>query len=213
MKDLCQINDRTNDFIKKFDPEGNFITNWFLRGDIDRGFAVVRFPRFNDRIAIDKEGYLYAICRSGTTIKTEDSPQTILVNIGMVKYDLTGKYITNWGKWGQGDGEFENPVDVAVGPDGNIFVLERNTSPIQHHPVQIGDDWELVTVERNKTCVQKFDSNGNFICKWGSLGSGPGEFNRPEAIAVDPDGNVYVMDTGNYRIQKFAPNPDFNPNN
>jgi len=52
--------------------------------------------------------------------------------------------------------------------------------------------------------VQKFDSNGNFVTKWGSEGGGHGEFNEPGGIAVDSSGFIYVADTNNNRIQKFG---------
>ena len=52
--------------------------------------------------------------------------------------------------------------------------------------------------------IQKFDSNGNFITKWGTEGEGEGEFKIPEGIAIDSSDNVYVADTHNSRIQKFA---------
>jgi len=51
--------------------------------------------------------------------------------------------------------------------------------------------------------MQKFNSNGNFILGWGSVGSGPGQFNRPWSVAVDGSGNVYVGDNDNNRVQKF----------
>ena len=44
---------------------------------------------------------------------------------------------------------------------------------------------------------------------WGTQGSGPGEFESPEDVAVDAAGNVYVADTVNYRIQKFAADGSF----
>ena len=53
--------------------------------------------------------------------------------------------------------------------------------------------------------IQKFDSDGTLITKWGSYGTGDGQFNGPSGIAVDSSGNVYVADTNNYRIQVFAP--------
>ena len=59
----------------------------------------------------------------------------------------------------------------------------------------------LLTV---KIIIQKFDSNGKFITKWGSDGSSDGQFKFPNSVAVDSSGNVYVTDTGNNRIQKFA---------
>src|SRR5262245_30897493 len=45
---------------------------------------------------------------------------------------------------------------------------------------------------------------GTFLTKWGSPGSGDGQFSKPAGIAVDGSGNVYVADTGNNRIQKFT---------
>ena len=54
--------------------------------------------------------------------------------------------------------------------------------------------------------IQKFDSSGNYLAQWGSPGSGDGEFSNASDIAVDAAGNVYVVDTINNRIQKFAAN-------
>ncbi len=44
---------------------------------------------------------------------------------------------------------------------------------------------------------------------WGAPGTGEGEFNQPHGVALDGDGNVYVVDTGNYRVQKFEADGDF----
>ena len=41
--------------------------------------------------------------------------------------------------------------------------------------------------------------------EWGSVGSGPGQFNELYGVDVAPDGNVYVADCGNKRIQYFTP--------
>src|SRR5439155_943447 len=43
-----------------------------------------------------------------------------------------------------------------------------------------------------------------FVTKWGSMGSGDGQFNDPASVAVDGSGNVFVVDNGNSRIQKFT---------
>ena len=43
------------------------------------------------------------------------------------------------------------------------------------------------------------------LASWGERGSAPGKFNEPRGIAVDPDGNIYVLDCNNTRIQKLDP--------
>ena len=44
---------------------------------------------------------------------------------------------------------------------------------------------------------------GTFVTTWGSSGTGDGQFNAPLGVATDGNGNVYVADTNNNRIQKF----------
>ncbi len=68
----------------------------------------------------------------------------------------------------------------------------------------IDKDGYVFVVDKGNNRIQKFDSNGNFITKFGSEGSGKGEFFSLKGVAVDSKGNVYVMDTGNCRIQKFS---------
>ncbi len=43
-----------------------------------------------------------------------------------------------------------------------------------------------------------------FVTVWGTQGSGNGQFNGPKGIAVDSNGNVFVVDQGNNRIEKFS---------
>jgi DNA-binding beta-propeller fold protein YncE len=53
--------------------------------------------------------------------------------------------------------------------------------------------------------VQIFFNNGTFISGFGSEGTGPGQFAKPESIAIDSKGNVYVADTTNNNVQIFFP--------
>ncbi len=48
-----------------------------------------------------------------------------------------------------------------------------------------------------------------FVTKWGSPGPGDGQFNTPYHVATDADGNVYVADFNNHRLQKFDSNGVF----
>jgi sugar lactone lactonase YvrE len=57
--------------------------------------------------------------------------------------------------------------------------------------------------------VLKFDLNWDYVDKWGSYGTGPGQFNDIRGITADTDGNIYVSDTGNYAIHKFTGDGDY----
>ena len=51
--------------------------------------------------------------------------------------------------------------------------------------------------------------NGQFITQWGTKGTGNSQFISPQGVAVDSQGNVYVVDPGNSRVQKFDSNGKF----
>ena len=58
------------------------------------------------------------------------------------------------------------------------------------------------TAAPGNTAVQPIQFQ--FLSKWGSQGSGDGQLNFPDGIAVDEAGNVYVADRDNHRVQKFG---------
>ena len=60
-------------------------------------------------------------------------------------------------------------------------------------------------VDRGNNRVQKFTREGAFIGTWGMQGDVKGEFDIPTSIAFDNDGNFYVSEVGNSRIQIFSP--------
>ena len=108
--------------------------------------------------------------------------------------DPSGQYRFSWGGvQGSEDGQFNEPWGVAVGPDGKVYVADT-----WNHRVQI------------------FDADGNFIRSIGTFvnvqtapDTETGNFWGPRDIAVDSQGNFYVTDTGNKRIQKFDADGNF----
>ena len=79
------------------------------------------------------------------------------------------------------DGRFRQPTDVTWDPAGNTFISDGYVN----------------------ARVAKVDKNGNWLKSWGERGDKPGEFNTPHSIAADAQGNIYVGDRGNGRIQVF----------
>ena len=57
--------------------------------------------------------------------------------------------------------------------------------------------------------MQEFDTTTNYLAQWGAGGSGNSQFSRPEALATDAVGNVYVVDRDNHHIRKFLPSATF----
>ena len=79
------------------------------------------------------------------------------------------------------DGRFRQVTDVAFDKAGNVFISDGYIN----------------------SRVAKVDKDGNWIKSWGDRGKEPGQFNTPHSIATDAQGNVYVADRGNHRIQVF----------
>ncbi len=102
------------------------------------------------------------------------------------KFDNGGAFLTKWGTVGGGDGQFTYPRGIGVDGSGNVYVADSANARIQ-----------------------KFDGSGTFLAKWGGSGSGDGQFysgqlDSPSGVAVDGSGNVFAVDRGNARIQKFT---------
>ncbi|MCZ6792733.1 MAG: peptidyl-alpha-hydroxyglycine alpha-amidating lyase family protein [Planctomycetota bacterium] len=91
------------------------------------------------------------------------------------------------GETGDDESHFNEPTDMAITPSGDIFVSDG--------------------YENNR--VVHFDREGRFVKSWGQLGTGPGEFHLPHAIAVDSRGRLYVADRTNQRIQVFEQDGTF----
>jgi hypothetical protein len=53
--------------------------------------------------------------------------------------------------------------------------------------------------------IQKFDPDGGYLAQFGAPGNGDGEFNAPYVVQVSASGDVFVLDTGNFRVQQFEP--------
>lgn len=130
------------------------------------------------------------------------------------------------------NGEFNTPFGVAVDNSGNVYVADTNNHQIQKftsngtfvtkwqtigsvgsgigelhslpYGVAVDSLGTVYVVDSYYNCITKFTSDGTFIAKWGTRGSGNGQFNAPSAVAVDNSGIVYVADTGNHRIQTFT---------
>ena len=93
-------------------------------------------------------------------------------------FDVTGDYIYDIGGEGAGDGQFEEPLGLAIDKFGNVLVVD----------------------EKNQR-LQVFTPDGEFVSKIGREGTELGEFNQPDDVTVSNNGTVYVTDYLNSRVQ------------
>jgi hypothetical protein len=85
------------------------------------------------------------------------------------------------------DGMFRQVTDMAWDAEGNTYISDGYVN----------------------SRIAKVDKNGKWLKSWGEPGDQPGQLNTPHSIAVDANGNVYVADRGNRRIQVFDGNGKF----
>ena len=86
-----------------------------------------------------------------------------------------------------GGPHFNRPTNVAVAPNGDLYVSDGY----------------------GNCKVHQFSAAGEHVRSWGEPGTGPGQFNLPHGVAVAPDGRVLVADRENDRIQIFSPEGRF----
>ena len=84
-------------------------------------------------------------------------------------------------------GGFNRPTDVTWDKAGNIFIADGY----------------------NNSRVVKVDKNGRWVKTWGERGTGQSQFNILHSIAADANGNIYVADRTNRRIQVFDSDGNF----
>ncbi len=156
----------------------------------------------------------------------------------IVKFDKEGNYLLEWGQEGVPPNEsrpahFNNVHGIAVDPaTGNVFVNDRENHRIQAftgdgeylHEWPVGNppsdlhmfiitaDSYLWAADRGSNRILKYDLDGNLLYAWGVSGDFPGGMWGVHAISVDTDGNLYIAEVDNGRVQKYRPRPGANPN-
>jgi len=122
-------------------------------------------------MALGADDIVYVINRA-----YENRPDGVRITVCTINED----YVTEFGSYGEGDGQFIWPSSIALDKDENIY---------------LADEW------LNRITV--YDSNGEFIRKWGEPGANQGEIDGPAGLAISGN-SIYVSDSRNNRVQKFS---------
>jgi sugar lactone lactonase YvrE len=179
---LLYVPDQGNSRVQKFTTDGKFVGKWGQHGKEPGQFggnagAGGRFagPQF---VAFDSTGNVYTTDADLKRIQ---------------KFTPDGKLLAYWGSGSTEPGGF--------GP----LPLQRNGKPAtMGGPIGICvDRLNRVWVGATNSRVQQFTNDGKYLRGIGGLGTKPGQFHVPHALALDSRGFLYVADTMNGRVQKF----------
>jgi sugar lactone lactonase YvrE len=152
--------------ILKYDRNGKLLASW--------GQGLFNFPH---GATVDGEGNLWV-----TDARGENGKGHLVF-----KFSPTGRVLMTLGRAGMsgaGPDLFDQPTDVVIAPNGDIFVTDSHRNG-----------------KNNR--VVRFTRDGKFVKEWGRKGSGPGEMSEPHTIAMDSRGRLFVGDRENNRIQIF----------
>src|ERR1700745_3419408 len=162
----------------EFDQNGKYVR------EIGEGLYGFEFAH---SVRVDPEDNIWVI-DEGTNLVIKFNPEgRVVMVLGHRPEVVTGAVATAAGPAPPAEKyTFSRPTDVAWDPQGNIFVSDGY----------------------GNNRVVKYDKNGRFLKQVGSekRGSEPGELNLPHGLAVDAQGNVYVADRSNHRMQVFDNN-------
>ena len=156
----------------------------------------------------------------------------------VIKYDMNGKKLMQWGQKGTPPNEkrpsyFNSVHGIAVDPttrrvfvndrtNGRVQVFDENGKyldewnfgprpPMDIHSFIVTSDRKLWAADQGTHKILGYDLNGHFVYSWGSWGEYPGGMWGVHGMATDQEGNFYVAEVNNGRIQKYRPRPGANP--
>jgi peptidylamidoglycolate lyase len=180
-------------------------------------------------LGIDSQQHIFIFHRAGRTWSSGPMPDTSIPAKTILMLDRdSGKILNSWG-----DDLFIIPHGLTVdrnndiwltdvglhqvfrfSPDGKLLMslgeakVPGNDPMHFNHPTDIAvakDGSFYVSDGYGNSRVVKFTSTGEYLFEWGKKGDKEGEFNLPHAIDLDDEGNVYVADRENNRVQVFTP--------
>lgn len=155
--------------------------------------------------------------------------------VRVAKFDRDGNFLMDWGSAPKdpnnpGPNEWDTVHSIAVSDDRRVFVVDRGhrrfqvfdengrfldmfstgrySSPYYHF---ISTDGYLWVGDGGTHRILKYDLEGRYLYGWGGPGRQPGQFQGPHQLTTDQEGNLYVAEVFNGRLQKFRPKPNADP--
>ena len=133
-------------------------------------------------VFIDKQDVIWCTDDVNHTVRKFDTDGNLLMTLGFPGfYSDTGYDGRDFFSVKRSGPPFNRPTKAIVAPTGELYITDGY----------------------GNARVHQFTTKGEHIRSWGEPGKGPGQFVLPHSVVVDGDGNVYVADRENFRIQVF----------
>jgi DNA-binding beta-propeller fold protein YncE len=143
----------------------------------------------------------------------------------VLRFDKTGKLITQWGGKGTEPGKFDQPHSILVTPQSEVLVADRENRRVQIFDINgrflrqwsfaglpcgllIGPDRQLYLATGFSGQILRLNADGKAIAMMGEPGPGPalGQFGEAHYMAIAPNSDIYVADTINAKLHRFVRN-------
>ena len=158
-QDRIYVYSRSEHPMVVFDRDGNFIDSW--------GDDILKDAH---GIFIDADDNIYCTERDTHVVRKFTTAGELLMTLGTPDEP------------GAEGAPFNKPTDLALGPDGEMYISDGY----------------------GNARVHKYSPDGELIKSWGQPGTGPGEFDLPHCVRVDPRNRLMVADRENNRSQFFT---------
>ena len=184
------IGDSGNFVVREVTKSNGFINNiagqYLLSGDTgDGGSANLAELNLPCGVALDSANNLYIADVKNNRIREMSAPS------GTISTFAGGGTVGVLGDGGLAFlADLNGPQDVLVAPSGNIYIADT-----QNHRIRMVSNGKIYTVAGNG--LPGFAGDGDLAVN--------AELNRPFAIALDNAGNLYIADSGNFRIRRVSP--------
>jgi DNA-binding beta-propeller fold protein YncE len=139
----------------------------------------------------------------------------------VLRFDKTGRFIKSWGGKGTAPGEFDQPHSILVNQQGQILVADRENRRVQLFDLDgrllkmwkfaglpcgllLGADGQVYLATGFSGQILRLNGNGKAVAMMGQPGKGLGEFGEAHYLAISPGGDLYVADTINAVLHKYA---------
>jgi len=176
-EDRVYLITRSDPRVIVYNKDGSFASSW---GEDE-------FTARTHGITVGPDDSVYCVDDGGHVIKKFTSDGKLLLTLGTGQPSDTGYDGSTVPSIAHGGPPFNRPTNVAVAPNGDLYVSDGY----------------------GNCRVHRFSAGGELIQSWGDPGTGPGQFNLPHGIWVLPDERVLVADRENDRIQVFSPTGEY----